>query len=259
MPVKLSRITIYPIKSFDGLDVTTAKVLASGALTSDRRYALKDNLGRFVNGKQHAAIQRIRARFSDDLKNLTLSYDGQTKTFAFDPENDALANWCGEILGFKCRLVEDVDYGFPDDLQSPGPTLISTASLLEVTNWFNGIDLDEARKRFRMNLEVDSTIPFWEDRLVAERLKPRRFRVGNMVWQGRGICQRCVVPTRRSDGSEATPGFVRHFSQHRQTTLPDWSPIERFDHFYRFGVNTVLDSDESGNILHVGDVVELLG
>ena len=258
MPITLRRITIFPIKSFDGHDVKTAKVLSSGALAGDRRYALKDNLGRYVNGKQVAAIQRIRARFSDDLSNVTLSCDGQSETFTIDPGNDTLANWCSAILDKKCRLVEDINYGFPDDLESPGPTLISTASLSEVSNWFEDMDLDEARKRFRMNLEVDSTIPFWEDQLVTERLKLRRFRVGDIVWQGRGICQRCVVPTRRSDGSEVISGFSRHFSQRRQNGLPDWSPTERFDHFYRLGVNTVLDSVDNGNIVRVGDTVELI-
>ncbi len=259
---ELSRITVYPIKSFDGLDLTTCTVLPNGALANDRRYALVDGWGKYISGKTCAAIHNIRAIFSEDAQQVTLTCEGQPKsmekTFAIADEQEGLAQWCGEILGKKCRLIENHDGGFPDDCDAPGPTLISTASLEAVASWFEGLDLTEARRRFRFNLEFADTLPFWEDSLVTEEHKVSRFRLGDLVWQGRGICMRCVVPTRDSGDGSVTAHFASNFVQRREATLPDWATRARFDHFYRLGVNTRLDSDDNGNVLRVGDTIELL-
>ncbi|MCG8448003.1 MAG: MOSC N-terminal beta barrel domain-containing protein [Pirellulales bacterium] len=256
----LTRITIFPIKSFDGHDVREVKVLPGGALAGDRRYALIDGLKRFVNGKRCAAIHQIRATYSDDLQNVTLMHGENHATFNLATAGEELANWCGDVLQQTCRLAENRETGFPDDCEAPGPTLISTASLAEVAGWFDGIDVAESRRRFRMNLEIDGDTPFWEDQLVAEhRHKISRFQIGDVIWQGRGACQRCAVPTRDAYCGRATPRFAQQFSERRQACLPGWAPVERFDHFYRLGVNTGLDSMENGNIMRVGDSVTVLG
>jgi len=253
---QLDRITIFPIKSLDGHQVQSVEVLPSGALAGDRLFALQDTSGQFVNGKKNAAVHRVRARFGDDLESVTLSCDGNEETFALEVGNQALAEWLGQRLGVECQLVENRTGGFPDDCDSPGPTLISTASLAEVSDWFPEMNLEEARRRFRMNLEVGSELPFWEDRLVAEKPNLSRFRVGDTVWQGRGICRRCVVPSRDARYGTTTASFAKEFSRRRQESLPDWSPSDRFDHFYRLGVNTAIESLGNGSFLRVGDEVE---
>lgn len=262
----LSRITVYPIKSLDGHDLSTCTVLGTGALANDRRYALVDGWGKYISGKTCAAIHGIRATFSEDVQSVTLSYEGQERSFSIADEQDGLASWCGEILGKKCRLIENDEGGFPDDCEAPGPTLISTSSLEAVAGWFEGLDLVEARRRFRFNLELAESPAFWEDTLVPEgnttEHQVRRFRLGDLVWQGRGICLRCVVPTRDSQDGTVTAGFARDFNRLREESLPDWSPVTRFDHFYRLGANTRLDSDvDAGSarcVLRVGDAIEVI-
>ena len=64
----LSRITIYPIKSLDGVELKSARVLEEGALANDRRFALVDSQGRYVNGKRTAAVNHVRAQF--DLEGM---------------------------------------------------------------------------------------------------------------------------------------------------------------------------------------------
>ena len=255
----LQRITVYPIKSLDGHDLTTCTVLGNGALADDRRYALVDGWGKYISGKTCAAIHGIRATFSEDVQCVTLRCEGQEKSFTIADEQESLAAWCSEVLGKKCRLIENGAGGFPDDCESPGPTLISTASLELVASWFEGLDLTEARRRFRFNLELADAPAFWEDGLVTEESKVRRFQLGDLVWQGRGICLRCVVPTRDSCDGTVTAGFAREFNRLREATLPDWSPVTRFDHFYRLGANTRLDSDDNGSVLRLGDAIEVLG
>ena len=58
----LARILIYPIKSLDGVAVTQATVLKSGALQSDREFAIVDEHGRFVNGKRNAKVHGLRSQ-----------------------------------------------------------------------------------------------------------------------------------------------------------------------------------------------------
>lgn len=255
---ELTRIIVYPIKSLDGLELTSAKILSRGALQHDRRWALVDAQGRFVNGKRCPAIHQIRATFSKDCQQVTLgNADGQS-TFSLLDEPAAIADWCGAVLDQKCRLLDNAETGFPDDCEAPGPTLISTASLQAISEWFGDFSLEEASRRFRANLEIDADEPFWEDRFVGERTKIRRFRIGQTVWQGRGVCERCTVPTRDSESGIAARGFARQFAGLREAALPKWSPVKRFDHFYRVAVNTGLDSISGEPTLRVGDLVEAI-
>lgn len=53
----LAKILLYPVKSLDGVEVENARVLASGALQYDRKFAIFDEQARFVNAKRHAKIK----------------------------------------------------------------------------------------------------------------------------------------------------------------------------------------------------------
>ena len=59
----LDRITLYPVKSLDGIEVAEARVLLSGGLENDRRWRLVDLDGRVVNAKRTAAFHPIRAEY----------------------------------------------------------------------------------------------------------------------------------------------------------------------------------------------------
>ncbi|MGI9429664.1 MAG: MOSC domain-containing protein [Bythopirellula sp.] len=252
----LSRITVYPIKSLDGHELTSCKVLPNGALAGDRRYALVDAWGKYVNGKNCAAIHGIRSTYCNDLKSVTLAHDLRQETFQLETEQAGIAHWCSEVLEKKCRLIENDDGGYPDDCDSPGPTVVSTATLALVASWFDWLDLDETRRRFRFNLELSEVPAFWEDSLVAEAHQVSRFRLGSLTWQGHGLCQRCVVPTRNSQDGAVAESFARDFVRYREEALPAWAPRERFDHFYRLGVNTRIDLGDQGGTLSVADPVE---
>ena len=71
----LDRITIYPLKSLDGLDVVESRVLESGALEHDRRWRLVDMDGRVVNAKRSPLIHAIRAEFELAERLVTLWID----------------------------------------------------------------------------------------------------------------------------------------------------------------------------------------
>ena len=65
-------------------------------------------------------------------------------------------------------IKQNLTHGFPDDTASPGPTIISTATLEAIASWYPDLDIEDVRLRFRANIEIDGVPAFWEDRLFAE-------------------------------------------------------------------------------------------
>jgi len=41
----------------------------------------------------------------------------------------------------------------------------------------------------------------------------------------------------------------------RRQHLPQWANVQRFNHFYRFAVNTSIPESEAGKCLRAGDVL----
>jgi uncharacterized protein YcbX len=231
----LDRITIYPVKSLDGLDVEVCAVLPSGALEHDRRWQLVDDQGRVVNAKRSDRFHAIRASFDLNRRTVALARSaGPAEEFPLEPGPAGPCGWLSEALGLAVRLVEQPDGGFPDDRDAPGPTLVSTASLVEVAGWF-GLDAAECRRRFRANLEIGGCAAFWEDTLASPA--PRGFAIGSARFQATNVCRRCVVPTRDSRTGVATELFRDAFEARRRRGLradvaAAWGSV------YRLGINT---------------------
>jgi len=143
--------------------------------------------------------------------------------------------------------------GFPDDSDASGPTIVSEASLRFVQTWFAEQPLSSIRGRFRTNLELEGGQPFCEDRLFGGPAERKPFRLGPVTFLGHNPCQRCVVPTRDPLDGQVVHGFQKTFAQLRQQSLPPWVDARRFNHFYRFAVNTSIPADEMGKRLRVGD------
>ena len=252
----LCRITVFPIKGLDGHTLPSARVLASGALQHDRRWALVDAQGRFVSGKQTAAIHAIRTNYDDAISAVKLENAGVAATFRLPDDAAGIAGWLSDALGMKLRLIENPAGGFPDDGEAPGPTVISTGSLVTTAAWF-GMETDEMRRRIRANLEFDAAEPFWEDRLGDDGSGRRRFTIGEVTYRGRTICMRCIVPTRDSKTGVGVAGFARAFAERRQRELPEWSPVDQFDHFYRLAINTAADWIPADATVRQGDELTL--
>jgi uncharacterized protein YcbX len=255
----LAHIAIYPIKSLDGVVVSQATLLPSGALKGDREFALMDKQGKFINGKRTAAIHRIRSQFDLAARRIKirLQAEDQAEEFHLDRDRPALESWLSQYFGFPVHLAQDTETGFPDDTQSPGPTVISTATLKTITTWFPGLTLEEVRQRFRTNLELAGCEPFWEERLYGDADSTVPFQIGAVQFAGVNPCQRCPVPTRNPLTGEGYPNFQKQFVRQRQQTLPDWAERSRFNHFYRLAINTRVPATEAGKVLQLGDAIVL--
>ncbi len=256
----LSRILTFPIKSLDPVELRQARILSSGALEYDRTWALFEENGKFVNGKRHAAVHCLRSDIDMETRAITLDDENGrglgSERFSID-DVDKLEGWLGTYFGFPVAFRKNCEIGFPDDTDSPGPTIISVATLAEIGRWF-GLKIDDVRRRFRTNIEIDGVPPFWEDRLFGAPGTTVKFCIGDVIFEGINPCQRCVVPPRDPLTGESDDTFVRRFTELRARTLPAWSTRERFNHFYRVAINTRTHGDQGGKILHVGDRVEIL-
>ena len=243
--MKIAVIQLHPIKGLDAVRVDAARVLASGALELDRRWALLDAKGRFVNGKNRPEIHSIRATY--DLAKLEVALDG--RAYSLDREGSAIAQWFSELLGEPVEWQENTEVGFPDDLESPGPTFVSSASIRQVAEWFE-LGIDEARRRFRTNIEFEAPEPFWEDRLYGSH-----FHVGEIEVYAVNPCARCVVPSRGAHTGAQNYSFQKRFAELRQAHLPAFAQRTGFNHFYRFAVNTRIPVTEAGKTLRIGDSI----
>jgi len=270
---RLTNIRLHPIKSLDPVSLTEARIGPGGGLEHDRAWALFSADGRWVNGKRTAAMHLIRAAYAPDLSSVTLAVPGDrrnipARTFPFPVGAEDAAEWFSVYFEQQI-LVRHAPEGFPDDIIAHGPTIISTASLQAVCDWFPGLALANARQRFRATLEIDvanagpganGKLPaFWEDQLYGEDERSVvRFRIGEVHFEGSHPCARCPVPGRDPHTAEEVIGFQKRFSDLRRETLPPWAPAARFDHFYRLAVNTRVAPAETGKPLRLSDPLQLV-
>lgn len=258
----LSRVRLYPIKSLDPVEVSEACIGPTGGLVNDRVWALYATDGRWINGKRTPSVHFVHASFAPDLSAVRFSVSADhsgppSAEFSFPSDFSGASHWLSSYFG-EPVAVRQADAGFPDDDLAPGPTLVSTASLEAVCSWFPELSVESARLRFRANLEIGGMRAFAEDQLfAAEKGTYVRFDIGEVAFEGSNPCARCVVPTRDPVNGEAIANFQKRFVSRRQTSMPPWAATARFDHFYRFALNTRVPASECGKILRVGDALTL--
>jgi len=258
-PVIIQSIDIYPLKSFHAHSLQNANILSCGALQGDRCWSLVGEDGKYINGKKTPSLHGIRTHFNAELNRIEIAIqDDNWQQFELPAESAKLEQLLSKHLEIPVSLQENKQQGFPDDFDSPGPTLIGSASLEIMTQWFAGLTVPELKKRFRANIVLETTEPFWEDRLFGPPESPRRFRVGDIELLGVNPCQRCVVPSRDSATGEVWAGFQKEFARLREESLPETAAREHFNHYYRFAVNTRISLENKGTSIGCGDVVELL-
>lgn len=230
---------------------------ARGGMAGDRRFAMVEADGPFINGKREPRVHELRVRYDAALTSATFTSPRIAAPFHFrfgeDPAR--LARWLGMHFGRPVAIAHEYGGGFPDDERAPGPTVVCTATLAAVASWFPGLDAAGIRERLRANIEVDGVPAFWEDRLYAESGTTVAFRAGEIELEGTNPCARCIVPSRDPLTGVAIPTFAKVVAERRAASLPPWAARSRFDHFYRLAVNTRPAAGQTGRTVRVGDTV----
>ena len=251
----ISRITVYPIKSLDGLSLIEASVTASGSILNDRRYAIFNEKGIVVNGKNTPVIHRIRTGFDQEVEYVTFVLENKLpETFHLDHDRNRINQFLSECFSDNVTLEENPDGAFLDDPEQSKFTLISTASLRQVADRFS-FSMDECRRRFRANIEIDDVPAFWEENLVRPHKVRVPFLVNQLLAEGVKPCPRCVVPSRNPDNGEMLRNFQKEFITLRKESLPDFSPLPDYGNYYQLSVSCVFRKNQQGQKFRFGELV----
>ncbi|TKX46181.1 MULTISPECIES: MOSC domain-containing protein [unclassified Halorubrum] len=250
---RVERLTVFPVKGLDGVDVEAARVLDGGTLERDREFALFDADGDVVNGKRTDRVHDLATDFDPESGALRVETpDGAVRRFDLEAEPARAAAWFGDFFDADLRLRRDESLGYVDR-RDMGPSVVSTATLEAVASWFDGVTVDGARRRLRANVEVSGVPAFWEDRFVGEGAPA--FEIGGVRVEGVTPCGRCVVPERDPDTGEPTPEFRERFVRRREATFPEWAEADAFDHYYSLTTIARIPERHRGETIRVGDEV----
>ena len=238
-----------------------ATIGAGGCLLHDREYALIDEEGNFINGKSNALVHSLRSAV--DFENETISFrpvaEMAWKHFHLKKERSAIESFLTDYFGIKTSLLHNHTGRFMDIPDISGVTILSTASLQEVSAWFDNMNLDETRKRFRATIEIEGVPAFWEDHLFSREGRAIEFKIGDVTLFGMSPRARCVVPTRNPETGEVTHAFPKSFARHRASSLPEWSNLEEYGHYYYLTVNCFIPPTEIGKTIEIGNEVRIIG
>jgi uncharacterized protein YcbX len=257
----LSGITIYPIKSLDGVSLSKALITEGGCLLHDREYALSDEEGNFIIGKSNPLVHSLRLEI--DFENETVSFRHQQESewnqFHLQKEKSAIQNYLSDFFDTTVVFNQNKTGRFMDISDLSGMTVLSTASLQSISEWFDGMPLEETRKRFRATIEIEGVQAFWEDHLFSTEGRGVEFKIGDVTAFGMSPRARCVVPTRNPNTGEVIHAFPKSFARHRAATLPEFSTLKEYGHHYYLTVNCYLPSTEIGKWINIGDEIKIIG
>ena len=254
-------ITIYPVKSLDGISLQKAQIGNGGCLMHDREYAICDSNGKYVNGKSNALVHVLRSDI--DFENEVISFRHQSAKqwhqFHLQEDKAAINEYLSAFFKIPVTLQKNTEGRFLDVPVKSGMTVLSTASLQTVSGWFNDMQLDETRNRFRATIEIANVPAFWEDKLFYQEETVVEFKIGEAILYGMSPRARCVVPTRHPQTGEAISGFQKLFAMQRATSLPNWSSLNDYNHTYYLSVDCYIPSTEFGKWITVGDEIKISG
>ena len=259
----LSAITIYPVKSLAGINVTSWPVTKTG-LQYDRKWMLIDHAGHFLSQRKLPQMVLIKTALTGS--HLILSASGmENQSLPLTPINGNVINstiwhdqcdarsispeadqWLSSFLKQNCRLVYQPDemirhvdpiYGRHTDNVSFSdgfPFLIISENSLVSLN--REMQLNLPMTRFRPNLVITGCPAYAED-------KWREISIGAIDFRLPKACSRCSVPT--IDPETAQTG---------KEPLSTLNRLRKWNNKVYFGQNAL--HDQCG-MLAVGDTVRV--
>ncbi|MDB5227717.1 MAG: hypothetical protein JWN78_1910 [Bacteroidota bacterium] len=254
----LHSITIYPVKSLDGIALQKAMITDGGCLLHDREYAMFDEEGKRINGKSNPLVHTLRSAVDFETETISFRHHLETTwhSFHLQKERTAVQSYLSDHFGIPVILLQDKTGRFLDIPDVSGATVLSTSTLQAVSEWYD-MSLDETRKRFRATLEIEGVPAFWEDHLFSA-VREIEFMVGDVKMLGMSPRARCVVPTRHPETAEVIHAFPKSFAAHRKESLPEWSDLNEYGHYYHLSVDCSFPATEIGKWIEVGSELRII-
>jgi uncharacterized protein len=217
MPLTLTQLYIYPIKSLGGIAVDSSKVTDRG-LENDRRWMLVDTDNKFLTIREFPKMTQLHLEIIDggikvnaieqkstisiktdehlaEINDVTI-WNASVKSYPYSTE---INEWFGEMLGGHCKLVYMPDHSSrPVDTTSgyhPAGKFTSFADaypfLLLSEESMNDLNsrFEEPLSilRFRPNLVFSGGEAYCEDNIVD-------FEINGVQFTGLENCARCGIP-----------------------------------------------------------------
>lgn len=262
----LTKISIYPVKSFRGNDLAEAVVEARG-LRFDRRWMLIDSGNRFISQREcpRMAVLRafpvenglkivfpdgkgisVNAPNAEAADEIVTIWESAVPARIADAQSNAAIS---DFLGFECRLAYmpdeterkvDQRFGQENEVVSFADgfpyLIIGNQSLAELNR---RLTEPITMERFRPNLVFDGGEPFCEDMW-------RRIKIGDVIFRVVKPCARCLITTvDYTKGEIAGPEPLRTLAKFR-----------RAGKGVNFGQNMIAETP--GSAVRVGDKIDVL-
>jgi uncharacterized protein YcbX len=273
MNVRISELSLYPVKGCRGVALESATLAVTGLEDNgigDREWTIVDAEGEFLSQREHPKMALIRASFTP--ASLLLKAPGMLLLeVPFDSEGDVVKVrvwedtisavtqgeiadlWLSNYLGLPARLMRfdyegrrlaahrytgkvDAPFKFADAF----PLLVTgSASLAKVNARLQRQGhAPVAMARFRPNIVLDG-LPAFEEDYVKE------LRIGSATIRPVKRCARCSVP-----GVDPATG------EHSRVVPDLLAGMRSTPDGVMFGVNAIVVTG-AGSLLRVGDVVDV--
>ena len=222
LPLSLSGIVVYPIKSAGGIPADAWEVDDFG-LRYDRRWMLVDSQGRMITQRTHPRLalarpaiegERLVVRGGDQAPLVLPLHPapavGATVTIWDDRcqalwQGEASAGWFSTLLGAEVSLVymPESTWRPANPARAPASSRVSFADAYpflllseeSLTDLNGRMATPLPMNRFRPNLVIRGGAAFAEDELAA-------FRIGDIAFRAVKPCDRCVLTTTDQETAE---------------------------------------------------------
>jgi MOSC domain-containing protein len=266
----LSEINIYPIKSLRGISLKEAKIERRG-LKFDRRWMLVDENNQFFTQREFPKMATLVTEIKSD--GLQISDNGSSILIPFETELEETARVRVWRSVCRAKVYDDsVNEFFRDALRTNCKLVLMPEETQRKVNYFYAVkkddhvsfadgypflligenslaDLNEKLEnpvpmnRFRPNFVVSGSEAFAEDGW-------KKIKIGESVFHIVKPCARCVMTTiEQTEGVKTGVEPLKTLSTFR---IPKRSIKKKI----LFGQNLI--AEEEGNVLRVGDKIEIL-
>ncbi|MEM9101090.1 MAG: MOSC N-terminal beta barrel domain-containing protein [Pseudomonadota bacterium] len=265
--MKLSQIFVYPIKSCQGLNLTSAE-LGEFGIQGDRRWMLVDEDGLFISQRKNPELAHIQVidskgqliiQHPDTESRLYLekqlppqtirsSVTVWKDTLKLKTYSDSVSEWFSRLLNRRVRLVvqEDQDHRKTQcqssnvSLADGYPLLVATEASLKEINGQLTTSTDWRNYRPNLVIDGDTLKPHVEDTW-------QRLQIGDQVIiRMTTPCARCLLTTVDPDKGERRPD---------QEPLKTLAKYRKQGGKVNFGMNAVI---ERGGVINRHDAIVLL-
>ncbi|MFN8155682.1 MAG: MOSC N-terminal beta barrel domain-containing protein, partial [Bacteroidia bacterium] len=125
----VSRLTVFPFKSLDGIDCSCVQTGSGSFLQGDRLYALFDARGKYINGKANPLVHTLRLREEEGRFHLTSAALHRSIDFSADSGLRQAADFLSDHFGEEVTIRKNESGKFLDVPVESAITLVSGASL----------------------------------------------------------------------------------------------------------------------------------